>query len=61
MANTQPAAAFDTLWAAQRLENKIDNLPIKAALYRALWSRTGAIVGTVVAAAGAIIAVAAPS
>ena len=55
MANTQPAAAVDIPKAVRRLEDKIDNLPARAELHRAVRIRTGA------AAGGAIIAVIAPS
>ena len=61
MANTQPATAVDTPKAVRRLEAKIDNLPTKAELCRVVRVQTGAVVGAVVAAAGAIIAVIAPS
>ena len=39
-----------------RLEEKIDNCASKADLYRALWIQTGAIAGTIIAAAALIVA-----
>ena len=61
MANTQPAAAVDIPKAARRLEDKIDNLPARAEPHRVVRIRTRAAVGAMAAAAGAIIAVTAPS
>ena len=40
------------------LATKTDLANLRADLYRALWIQTGAIVGTVIAAAGVVIAVA---
>ena len=40
-----------------RIEDRIDNNATKADLYRIVWIQTGAIVGTMVALAGAIIAI----
>ena len=51
MANTQPAAAFDTQKTARRPGDKIGSLPTGAELHRALWIRTEVVVGTIIAAA----------
>ena len=73
MANTQPAAAADIPKSVRRLEDKIDastarleakidKLPTMAELHRVVRIRTRAvIIGAMAAAAGAIVAVIAPS
>ena len=72
MANTQPAAAADIPKSVRRLEDKIDastarleakidKLPTRAELHRVVRIRTRAAVGAMAAAAGAIVAVIAPS
>ena len=60
MAVTDTDPGFDTLAYAQTLRKADLNAlraELRADLYRALWIQTGAIAGTIVAAAGFVVAV----